>query len=797
MNNKKLYSHVLRFLLITSCVLALMLSLVACDIIGSIFKTSNDGADKEVTSVSISSFSGVVKREDVYCATLGKEFTVTASVNNDAPKNLSYNWFLTPSGNEPNSEPIAVTTTPLFAYTISSMSVTNFTLFVKVNDIESEVVSFVVEYAQLEDVQIQSTSPSAPIVDGTIQQSTTEIAPISLNAEFGKQYLDPSSNVEVKWLINNIPYSTDESITYTPTPSTLEYKITVTVTIGNIQVSDAINLKIIAFFAPVDRVELRLDGGATVLGSGLDVQYTQINSARSSVTVSAHVNSNETNLNAPVTWTLRNQNGTNVLGSTGRTVTFTPAYGENYVTASIENVDSRHLNVIAMTPSDFDANKSFIQDTFLWQEGANNHYITDQHDFNVLVNYVATKRIAARDQNDTANITSFRTSTTFDFVTGSLKASQQTILNNSIKALLEGGVYQIHLYDDYTFYFDEETTIFGSPTTDYTPAADVEQATNVLTHYTANQQLRQTLPVDFFPTYPDVIKTSDMLAKVVSWGYKPTFSTDSNGQRLSNLYKAARSVSIVYLTDDMTDYEKVLAIYEWIAQTVDYDYAITQDDSLTLSNKIQYNAYYLEGVFSNSDGEGHGQAVCDGRAKAFILLCGMEGIKAVRISGNALIAGGSEPHAWNKVLIDADGDGIKEWYACDTTWADRSSSNTATRTELLTMQYFLVNDNYIRNSHQADEAAYNPSATAVFDYYASTSLGEFDLYINSDAELSAALAYSRSSGNYIDVRIETSYAADYSELQSKVRTLLPALGTSRYTISYGVTNTYIILIEAA
>lgn len=48
-----------------------------------------------------------------------------------------------------------------------------------------------------------------------------------------------------------------------------------------------------------------------------------------------------------------------------------------------------------------------------------------------------------------------------------------------------------------------------------------------------------------------------------------------------------------YLSDDMSDYQKVAAIYDWIVNVVDYDYAVAE---LGGTDTSKYNAFYLEGV---------------------------------------------------------------------------------------------------------------------------------------------------------------------------------------------------------
>lgn len=86
---------------------------------------------------------------------------------------------------------------------------------------------------------------------------------------------------------------------------------------------------------------------------------------------------------------------------------------------------------------------------------------------------------------------------------------------------------------------------------------------------------------------------------------------------------------------------------------------------------MKYYGYYLEGIFLDKFYKKDMHAVCDGKSKAFVLMCGIEGITAVRISGKASSDGKNfGGHAWNKVLLDLNGTGDKEWYFVDTTWGD-------------------------------------------------------------------------------------------------------------------------------
>ena len=90
------------------------------------------------------------------------------------------------------------------------------------------------------------------------------------------------------------------------------------------------------------------------------------------------------------------------------------------------------------------------------------------------------------------------------------------------------------------------------------------------------------------------------------------------------------------ITDGMTDYEKALALHDWLVENAEYDYSMT---------------YYTEtGVLL------HGTGVCQSYTMAYGLLLDYAGIE------NASEIG--DDHTWNMVLLDGD------WYHVDVTWDD-------------------------------------------------------------------------------------------------------------------------------
>lgn len=216
------------------------------------------------------------------------------------------------------------------------------------------------------------------------------------------------------------------------------------------------------------------------------------------------------------------------------------------------------------------------------------------------------------------------------------------------------------------------------------------------------------------------VSTSNMLYKAVAWGYKPVFM-GSQADNLKQIYDNAKDALSYIVSDEMSEYEKVHAIYDYIIYNVRYDHDCANAEdayvsgNLSLNEKMKYYGYYLEGIFLDKFYKKDMHAVCDGKSKAFVLMCGIEGITAVRISGEASSDGKNfGGHAWNKVLLDLNGTGDKEWYFVDTTWGDVGDDSK----EFLSHAYFLLSDDEVKNSHVEKQGHGYPKAEGKFDYYA-------------------------------------------------------------------------------
>lgn len=227
---------------------------------------------------------------------------------------------------------------------------------------------------------------------------------------------------------------------------------------------------------------------------------------------------------------------------------------------------------------------------------------------------------------------------------------------------------------------------------------------------------------------PVTVETSDQLYYIAQLGYKPVPAAASSAERL---YNYARRTLRYIITDDMTDVQKLHAIYDWVMWRNIYDYEVLEYTSLSAA--VKYEAYYMESIFSDSNNYG----VCDAMSKAFSLMCSIEGFECVRVTGTAGNGRDSGGHAWNKVKL------YGQWYIVDCTWGDVSVQLMpgGSAREAASHMYFLLSDSDVDETHFEDEGVYFPAtATKRYPWYEeSLQFGndEVDLYLESALTLTA------------------------------------------------------------
>lgn len=397
--------------------------------------------------------------------------------------------------------------------------------------------------------------------------------------------------------------------------------------------------------------------------------------------------------------------------STGKTFSFKPTNrGEYKVTAEINKI-TKTKTIVYLSEHD----EAWYYASHFHDYGgyAQNRYITSKEELKNLILFVLENKIA--------EITFYAGYSTPETVKNDVSEVRDCVEESGIipgySLETSGNEFTIK----FRFFADEAGLIetVNSPEYDAPDGfGDAVQNTYSKPHYD-NVKKERNFYIDGVKETMSV-STSNMLYKAVAWGYKPVFM-GSQAENLKQIYDNAKDALSYIVSDEMSEYEKVHAIYDYIIYNVRYDHdcANAEDKyvsgNLSLNEKMKYYGYYLEGIFLDKFYKKDMHAVCDGKSKAFVLMCGIEGITAVRISGEASSDGKNfGGHAWNKVLLDLNGTGNKEWYFVDTTWGDVGDDSK----EFLSHAYFLLSDDEVKSTHVEKQGHGYPKAEGKFDYYA-------------------------------------------------------------------------------
>ncbi len=723
----------LKSALLVVMIALLTASLAACGLFNS---------QKTISKVDIDVISGLENQGGVYVAHIGEEFVLSANWHNDRVTKADVEWHEIANGEDNALDETSKTFS--HAYSREDLDKT-FQYYVVVNgNVKSDKISVRVEVAPLSAPVL---SANLEITGNVIQQNLIDGATdVELSVSWNENALKDRTEVAIAWYVEGKKQDdTSKNFVYSVSKISDEctVEIKVELTDGTQTTHAEISLVFVKRYALAD--SLSVVPTSEMVEVCKDTYFFKATpQGDKTKTFSTTLLPLGANQSASCEWTLTDSTGkTSVVEKTARVASVALSYGKNTLKATVQNVESRQIIVYALgydldsIPAEM---KSHMEDKFLWLGNYYDTYISSQADLNAFMGYAISKHQKGVRYDAYLAIGEWCNTTVFsEKVSKAVDEGGDESGNFGYSMSISGSIGSV------TF---SEKTIFGIPQKAYEPKANSEQIKGYL-RYSAQSEKRQTLPIDS-ATQSVKVANSNELYRAVSCGFKPIFDTDTAGKALEKIYNEARDVLETYISDDMSDYEKVAAIYDWIVNVVDYDYAVAE---LSGSSSSQYNAFYLEGVFNDH------RAVCDGKSKAFALLCGMENIKAVRVVGYANKELQNLPedeqkscgHAWNKVLIDANGDGIREWYVVDTTWGDLAVGKDGTDTvyEYLNYAYFLKTDADIASTHRAK--TYAPAATTNFDVYKNTFITvgisqKVDLYIQSKAELDRILAYSKDNG---------------------------------------------------
>ncbi len=247
-----------------------------------------------------------------------------------------------------------------------------------------------------------------------------------------------------------------------------------------------------------------------------------------------------------------------------------------------------------------------------------------------------------------------------------------------------------------------------------------------------------------------MVETTDQLYRILEMGYRPDFSSNENS-RAKKAYDYAKKVLNRILDDDMTDVDKAHAIYDWIMWRVLYN---SHASSISeISEAVKYSAFYIESVLTDDSFF----AVCDGMSKTYSLMCNLEGIPCVRVTGTAYVGGSDGGHAWNKVKVRG------QWYIVDCTWGDfqvqlKSKSlfgETVESYEIASHQYFLKTDAEMKGTHTEDEDTNYPQTSAMpYNLFNESRLdsSDFTCYVTDKTDLNG---FSNALVSYINGKFDS------------------------------------------
>lgn len=180
----------------------------------------------------------------------------------------------------------------------------------------------------------------------------------------------------------------------------------------------------------------------------------------------------------------------------------------------------------------------------------------------------------------------------------------------------------------------------------------------------------------------------------ISTAYKSGSASGLNAKEQETLEMASAVLDEI-ITEDMTPYEKELAVYQWMTTSLSYDTGILQVIPTTQADCD--NPY---GVLK------YHNAVCVGYATTFRLFMQMMDIDCMVVHNPDLF------HSWNLVKLD------DHWYHVDI-YSDENSSNYAN---------FNMNDDLCAQGHEWDRDFFPAADSLEYNYGCQNAVEVTDIY---------------------------------------------------------------------
>lgn len=182
--------------------------------------------------------------------------------------------------------------------------------------------------------------------------------------------------------------------------------------------------------------------------------------------------------------------------------------------------------------------------------------------------------------------------------------------------------------------------------------------------------------------------------ELLSLEFKPTYSMTSEEKSAyeASINEIVNSDYLSKITDDMTDYEKALTVFETMIEEVSYQEGAEQNQNIIST--------FL-----------YGQTVCQGYASGYQYLMKLLGIPSFIVTGRA----SGTSHAWNMIYLDGN------WYNVDVTWGNASYSlegeETGEKQNYVNHAYFGISNELLNQTHEAEMNFELPQTLSNVDSY--------------------------------------------------------------------------------
>lgn len=200
------------------------------------------------------------------------------------------------------------------------------------------------------------------------------------------------------------------------------------------------------------------------------------------------------------------------------------------------------------------------------------------------------------------------------------------------------------------------------------------------------------LDISGFPSYhqPGEVDMTvyDNSAIVAAWQ-----SGDQSGlsEQERAILEVCRTAFDAVITEGMTDFEKELALHDWLMAHGTYD-DLSRDNVAHIGRPNNTDPY---GMLVG------GYGICLGFATTFQLLMDLAQVECITVVGAAF--GSTADHAWNLVRLDG------EWYGVDVTW--NNSYEDVGYDSRFTHNYFNMTSETLRESDHQWDYLNTPEAT--------------------------------------------------------------------------------------